>query len=250
MHTIASYKDIFRSTIFFLIHLSIFLFSNQIFVHTKNASKKLKDVMAFNRPIKVIQLPIPIRKEKKYKIGKKKRILSFGFITSDKGIDLLCKAAPLLRDFEIVISGTLNPYAQEKQKEFLESIKDYDKRNVNIKFINRFVSEKEKEELFISSDFVVLPYRIIEQSAVLTEVWSYQKIPICSDVPSFREEIGKDQFGVLFESENPVNLATKIKSLAKNEKKQKIIISNIKKLISKRNFSKIADKYISEIKKI
>ena len=53
-----------------------------------------------------------------------------------------------------------------------------------------------------------MPYRMISQSAVLTELWSYGKIPVASDLAPLKEEIGTE-YGVLFKNEDAQDLKKK-----------------------------------------
>ena len=244
MHAVAPYERGWKAFVFKMVHLSLFLFVDRVFLHTQSAKASLLRKTWKKPKIEVVPIaikPVSGGKEASGKAGK--NLLSFGFISYDKGTDVLCKAMKGLPDVKLTISGSVSPYAMQKQHDYLEGIKGLCSGKKNINLINRYVSEKEKDEMFSKADFFVLPYRFIEQSAVLTEVWGYGKIPICSDVAGFREEID-GKYGVLFKQGDVESLRAAIQDIIKDSKKQKEILSNIEGLIKERSFSASALKLI------
>jgi len=241
MHTVAPYDRGWKAMVFKMIHLSLFLLTDKVFVHTTLAKEKLAKRSWTTPSISVVPLAIPDFP----KTGKadKDGLLLFGFISEDKGIDIACKAVEGL-DVKLTIAGTVNPYAMKKQYKYLEGVKRLCGKNITL--INRYVDEKEKQRLFQNSAIILLPYRSIEQSAVLTEVWAYGKIPICSDIPSFKEEVD-DRYGVLFKEGSAGNLRDKIDSLLHDNKKQHILLANIRKLAKKRSLSSCSRELIEKM---
>jgi len=201
MHTIAPYTSGWKKFVFNLIHLSIFTFTNRLFLHTNNARKKLLAMSWITPQISIVQHSILPQATKQKKLSKKVKLLSFGFITPDKGIDIAINAVKGM-DVSLNIVGSINPYAPKKQLQYFNHIKQMAKEASNVNLTSRFVTEQEKAKLFEEADFVLMPYRIIEQSGILTEVWGFNKIPVASDVAAFKEEIGIS-YGVLFKKNDP-----------------------------------------------
>lgn len=233
---------------FKLAHLIFSFVSMNTFVHTNEVKSKLKFL---GNKVKVVPIPIPIAKQKKIISKKPGRtmLLCFGFITYDKGTDIACKAISKMKDVELFVVGAVYPRATKSHFDCLNKIKGYAKKYKNIHLINRFVSEKEKKDFILKSDFVVLPYRLVNQSAILTEIWSLNKIPIGSNIDALKEEIGDNKYGILFKNEDIIDLRRKIYEIINNKVKQKEIIKNIKELVKRRNFDNIAKLYLKLIKK-
>jgi glycosyltransferase involved in cell wall biosynthesis len=239
MHTVSPYDKGWKAFVFKLVHFTMFFFCKHVFVHTEGAKKKLLS-RSWIKP-KVDVVPIAIDAQAVPKLATGKKLLSFGFISSDKGLDILCKAVHGLH-VDVTIAGSVSPYAMKKQHAFLKNL-EKDCSAENITLINKFVSEEEKEKLFKETDYFVLPYRFIEQSAVLTEVWGYGKIPICSDIPGFKEEIGTEN-GVLFRDGDSESLRGVIENIISNKRKQQKILDSIKKLQKERSFNVCAKKVV------
>ncbi len=233
VHTIAPYNKGWKAWVIRMVHLCLFLFTDKVFLHTQVAKQKLLQSTWIKPSIEVLPIAIPIRQVKQKLSGN--QLMIFGFISSDKGIDLACKAVGGL-DVKLTIAGTVNPYAMKKQYSYLKEIKQLVKGKKNITLINKYTSDKDKDALFRKTDFFLLPYRFIEQSAVMTEVWGYGKIPICSDIPSFKEEV-KDKYGVLFKSGSVADLRQKIKRILGDKKKQQTLLLNINQLAKERSFA-------------
>tara|TARA_Y100000310_G_scaffold172911_1_gene173009 strand:- start:2113 stop:3171 length:1059 start_codon:yes stop_codon:yes gene_type:complete len=245
MHTIVPYESGWKYYLFKLIHLCMFLFCSKVFVHTENAKMKLLKRTWLKPKIGIV--PIAIKPVVDIKMPKQKFpfLLSFGFISQDKGIDVLCNAMDDV-EAKLLISGSISPYAMKKQQDYLEELKKLVMGKENISLNVHYITERQKDDLFRKADFFVLPYRFIEQSAVLTEVWGYGKIPICSDVSGLREEI-KGKYGVLFKNGDAEDLKRVINEIISNPSKQKWILKNIKELVQERSFDVCAGKIIEKM---
>ncbi len=246
MHTIASYKDLLKKTVFLLWNTSFLLYTDVLYVHTKNALRKIKKSSLAAFETRVIPLPIDPKKKRagRKKPGKKVRLLAQGFIAEDKGYHLLIDAFSNKEGYEVRIVGTVNESSMGKQKEYFNQIKEKAKEAKNITIVDRFISEQEKQKELAWADFVVLPYLKTEQSAVLTGVWGSQCIPVCSDIVPFKEEIENNKYGVLFESNNSKDLRRKVEQISQNVKKKKEIEGNIRNLIEKRSFRQLAKEFL------
>jgi len=252
MHTIASYDDIIKKNIFKIINTSVLLFTDNYYLHTKNAIDKIKR-NSFNIPKNIILVPLAIEymnmKQKSNPKNKKKNLLAFGFIVEGKGFELVVKAFGGIKNFNVKIVGAVNPLFMKKQYYYFNKIKMMAKEHKNIEIIEKFIpnNSPEKKKLLQWADFVLLPYIFIEQSAALTTAWGCYKIPICSDIPPFKEEIKKNKYGILFKSNDSTDLRNKVEKVSNNIKVQQEIIDNIKKLVDRRNYKAIAKEYIKTI---
>jgi glycosyltransferase involved in cell wall biosynthesis len=225
------------------------MFTDKVFVHTQNAKNKLLSNTLIKKPVETVAHPILIRntKPKTYTKGKLK-LLCFGFIVWDKGIDVAVKAFGGVKNVSLTIVGSVPQTAMRKQHLFLERIKALTAKYRNVKLINRFVSEEEKAGFYAQCDFVVMPYRFVEQSGIIAEAWSFQRIPICSDIKSLREDTENGRYGILFKAEDVSDLKNKTLTLAKDQKKQKKILTNIKQVIKDRDFDKLSKEFLKRLK--
>ncbi len=246
VHTIVDYSSFIKKSIFRIYNFAMFLLCDRIIVHTKYAGKNLPGAWIFRNKIRIMPLSVPeVKKLKGRKAGKIK-LLCFGFIWHDKGTDIAVRAFGDVENVKLKIVGSINPSANIKQRMFFEKMKNMAKAYNNIEVIDRFVSEEEKEKLYEEADFIVLPYRSISQSAVLTEIWGYGRIPVCSDLAPLREEIGNNEHGILFRREDAQDLKNKVLSAAKSRKMQEKIMGNIKRMAERRSFKETANK-LSEV---
>jgi glycosyltransferase involved in cell wall biosynthesis len=244
MHTVVPYTDFVKKNIFTLYHSLMLLFVDKVIMHTKTAEKKLVARTLVKKPIVIFPMPIPVKKIKAKKSkNKQKTLVCFGFVAIDKGLDIALKAFGGMKGVTLKIIGTVNPASMKKQHDYYDRIKEMAKQFDNVVIIDRFVSDKEKQWFFDEADFFILPYRFIEQSAILTDVWSCAKIPICSDIKPLKEQVGGKN-GVLFKSEDPGDLRRKFISINNDKKRQRTIINNIKKLVKQRSFDSVAEKFM------
>ena len=253
IHTIVPYTDFIKKSIFTAYHSVMLLFVDKVIMHAKTAEEKLLERTFVKRPVVLLPMPLLVRNpgakkfEHKIETGHKKRILiCFGFVNIDKGVDIAVKAFGGMNGVTLKIVGSVNPTSMKKQFVYYDKIKKEAKKFNNIIVIDRFISEEEKELLFKEADFFILPYRFIEQSAILTDVWSYAKIPICSDIKPLKEQI-ENKYGVLFKSEHPHDLRKTFVNIDNDKKRQKIIVNSIRKLIKQRSFDNYSKRLLPKL---
>lgn len=137
-------------------------------------------------------------------------VLFFGQIKKVKGIDILLQSinhvVDLNQNIEFVIAG--RPW-----KDNLKNYEDYiSKNNISsfIKLNASFIAEDQLPYYFQSADMGILPYKKIYNSEVLLNFLSYKLPVLCSDLPVFSEIISDKENGLIFKSEDSLDLANKI----------------------------------------
>lgn len=250
MHTIAKYNDFLKRTIFKLWNSSFLLFTDRLYIHTDYAAKKIKKETFF-QPRNTSLLNIPIEhKRKKFgaiREGNVKNLLAQGFMAEDKGYHLIVDAFGGEKGYKVKIAGTVNESSMKKQHDYFDMIKKKAMKYDNIEIIDKFLSEKEKDEVIEWCDFIMLPYTKTEQSANLTTAWSFYKIPICSDIIPLKEEVKDNKYGILFKNNDSSNLKRVLDQYKDNVDVQKEIIENIKKLVDERSYKQMAKKFIETL---
>jgi glycosyltransferase involved in cell wall biosynthesis len=108
-------------------------------------------------------------------------ILFFGLIRPYKGVDVLLKAFRTVSEAELWIVG--RPLGVSLAE--LEELARRAPRRV--RFVSRFVADRELPAYFRRADLVVLPYRDAEQSGVLYTALAFGKPTIVTDVGGFGE---------------------------------------------------------------
>lgn len=196
----------------------LYKYCDRIIVHNAFSKQALQHKFP-DLAIKIIphgnfhHLPKAISHEyslEKWKILDGKYLLFFGQIKKVKGLDILIQAMQELdENIHLIIAGKNRDGAIDYYQQLIAS----SHLQHRFSFFNRFISDVERNELFQICDVLILPYKKIFQSGVMQMAISY-KIPIiASSLQAFKEIIGDDENGWIFESENAKDLAKKINML-------------------------------------
>ena len=157
-----------------------------------------------------------------------------------KGVDILIEAIPIvlksIPNLSVCIAGS-GP--QENELKYLVrrlNLEDH------VKFLG-FISDEEKYQYYKACKLVVVPSRWDCQPAALFDAAASEKPVIASDMsnPGIIEE-GKT--GLIFESEDVEDLASKIIVLLKDEKLREEIGKAAKEKVKQYDWSKVAERYI------
>lgn len=144
-------------------------------------------------------------------------ILFFGQIKTVKGLEVLLRAAELLkkenRSFHLVIAGKPWDYTVENIEHLVHEHGLLDVTTLNLKFIEESVMDS----LFSNAHVIVLPYKEIFNSAVLKLAASKKRAVMVSDVPVFTEVIKNNINGVTFRMDDHLDLASKLSALTKKD---------------------------------
>ena len=144
----------------------------------------------------------------------KKRLLFFGSIRRNKGLDLLLRAAVDLPGFGITIAGPPDEKVYV-QTEILPRIKSLREAGMNIDLFDRFVPDNEVGRIFTSHSAIVLPYTksFMAQSGVAFMALAYELPMIASEAGGLRDLMNEFKVGVTFADYTPVGLANAVRSL-------------------------------------
>ena len=143
-----------------------------------------------------------------------KRLLFFGAIRRDKGLDLLLRAAESLRDYHITIAGEPVEPAYF-QTEILPQVRRLQSVGMRIDLLDRFVSDEEVGTLFATHSAIVLPYTsgFASQSGVLFMALAYGVPVVASEVGGLRDIFSQFKVGATFKEPTPEQLVAAIGSL-------------------------------------
>lgn len=205
--------------------------ADHIFVHTDKM--KLELIEAFGtEEARVTVIPFGINNavpntpltpsEAKQRLGLRegeKAILFFGRITPYKGLEYLITAFRQIltrcSDYRLIIAG--RPYNCES---YWNTIRESIREDVNrgqIVLRSEFIPDDQTEIYFKAADVLVLPYRNIYQSGVLFLGHSFGLPVLAADVGSLKDDIVEGKTGFVFNSEDPVNLASTIENYFAND---------------------------------
>jgi glycosyltransferase involved in cell wall biosynthesis len=174
---------------------------------------------------KVIQSFLPLKSLRDNKVSQtlalkkldikkpKLLLLFFGFIRDYKGLDILLEALNHVSelDIKLLIAGE----CYTKNDRYKNMIEKYELHNMII-WHNSYIPEDSIKYYFSACDVVVLPHRKISQSGIIPIAYEFNKLVVCSDIPSFKENIVDKKTGYLFEKNNSLCLSNKIKYIYSN----------------------------------
>lgn len=164
-------------------------------------------------PLALPKPPTNDRVRKKLARMKRDGYLLFGFagrFVEEKGFDILFAAIPAIvkkiPNARFIYAGQINI----SYERFFEKHKAAYIRVAPFVTSLGFVSDPELVSFYQSLDYVVVPSRSDAFPLVQAEAASQGAIPITADIPGARTLIQDTQYGLLFQKENPEDLANKV----------------------------------------
>jgi len=189
----------------------------------------------FTHKAKNFIVPMPMTKTVNKSLDKitqlrKKHQLIIGLsgrFVEEKGFDLLFKAIPKLttKNIHFVFAGEKNMGYEDF---FSQHQQLYNQVKKEITFLGLLAGD-ELERFYFSIDALVMPSRSDCFGLVQAEAAKYDKPVIVSNIVGGRDMVEVTNFGEIAETENPVSLAEKIDSFAKNKHSYKKYLPNVKK---------------------
>ncbi|MDE6284595.1 MAG: glycosyltransferase, partial [Bacilli bacterium] len=167
-------------------------------------------------------------------------VLFIGRFTPYKGLRLFYEATKELasKGYHFVVAGSGND----------EAIEDL-KRIPNFTIINRYLSNRDFVELVERSSFIVCPYTSMSQSGIPQTAFVFNKPIIATDLDGFKEIIQNGRNGLLFSSNNKLELSEYINLLIENNSYLNELIEGVgmfEKLFPKYSWKEITETYIKD----
>jgi len=225
-----------------------FLSINNFLVMSDDSKFKLKNLVGSNS--KIVKSFLPLKTNLKSSISKKDAckklkiknppkllLLFFGFIREYKGLDILINALKSLKNLDVKLLIAGESYIKTNK------IKDLIKNN-NLSDIviwhKKYIPNDEINIYFSASDLIVLPYRKISQSGIIPMAYHFNKIVVCSNLPSLTDHVIENQTGYFFKDNNSDDLSAILTEIYHNHNftQSKEYINEYKNKFSFDNFSK------------
>lgn len=233
---------------------------DKIFVHTDQAKNILvKQCKVQSGKITVIPLGVTVQKRPKIVATvKPTRVLYFGYIHPDKGIDVLINSLPHIRDSDpslfssinIRIAGSVRPrqgifrlfgfHDDSYFKKIHNLVEELHLEN-SVAFTG-YTADKDIDELFTGSRVIVLPYRNVEQSAVLNLALGMGRPIIASNIGGLAEVLGKA--GILIEPDNPEALAKALIKVLRDDNLSKKTVKGYAEIVNNQSLDKAVSQYL------
>ncbi len=175
-------------------------------------------------------------------ISKKTVLTIFGFVSPNKGHDLVIDILTELGEecILIIAGGTKN----KEQIEYINSLKakiSTLQLENRVKFLD-FVDEKELPIVACASDIFLYPYRWIVASAALNLALSYEIPTITSDIDYFKEIKNEYHCIELFKNDDRDDLLQKIYGLLESAEKQKYLQNKCRYFLKKTSWTAVGGK--------
>lgn len=233
-----------------LYHLEKFLIRRCDHVITVNSSiaKELSTRYSIRKPTVIYNCPFHELSNNQPFSNKKIKIIYQGGYAAGRGLEEVIKAADHIpENCEIYLRGV------DRHGTYVEYLKDMVKNHCshgNIFFIPA-VAMDEMISSLDGFDIGIIPYKAVNYNNYLAtpnKLFEYMMagLPIlASDFPEMRNFVSHNEIGLLFNPENPLDIASKISSMVSNIEKLKTVSKKCKILAAKRyNWNKQGEKLI------
>jgi glycosyltransferase involved in cell wall biosynthesis len=191
-----------------------------LFVHTPRLADELKRFLGPGHPpIEITPhgvwsqrdstppLPLPDRMDRK-------RLLFFGSIRRNKGLDLLLRAAGQLPDYSITIAGEAEDRAYLNER-ILPLLAELRQGGAKIDWRDGFTPEEQVLPLLKDHSAIVMPYTrdFVSQSGVVFLAMAGEMPVVATDVGGLRDLFDEFSIGVSFQDHTPEALAAAVRRL-------------------------------------
>lgn len=191
-----------------------------LFVHTERLAGELSELLGKPHPPihvsphgtwtvhQTVNAP-PVEERMRWK-----RLLFFGTIRRNKGLDLFLNAAEELPGFSITVAGESND-PRYLDGEIMPQVNRLRGRGVPVDLRLRFTPEAEVGPLFASHSAIVLPYtrKFMAQSGVVFLALAHELPVVASEVGGLRDLFSEYEIGQTFADLTPRGLAGAVKTL-------------------------------------
>jgi alpha-maltose-1-phosphate synthase len=146
-----------------------------------------------------------------------KRILFFGEVRKNKGLEYLIQAEPLIskrfNNYTICIAGRFTNEPGNNYEYYAKKMSNKSRYEI----FNRYIANSEVAEIIENSDIVVLPYTSASQSGVLALAFGFGKPVVATDTGSIGEILEHGKTGLLVPPSDSVALADAISEILLND---------------------------------
>ena len=228
------YRNLPFARLFILFHNIFYLCADRMMVHTRYHRE------LFWKSLQKRTVIIPFGTESFPQVKTKKHtVLMQGFINTWKGHDLAVQAISIVResvpDVVLIIAGKIHNRRYWKSVE--RKIKELGIEH-NVDLMTGFIPTNVFQRLIAQSEIVVMPYKRITMSAILSDVVGHAKPCVLSDLPSFRDYTkGK---AIYFKAGDSNDLARKLSALLRSDADKKKMIRFFQKLAGEYSWPMIA----------
>jgi glycosyltransferase involved in cell wall biosynthesis len=191
-----------------------------LFVHTQLLARQLGEVLGERRPPIHVSphgtwtVRRPVQTPSIHERLSWNRLLFFGTIRRNKGLDLLLKAAEELPEFSITVAGETGDY-EYFNGTIMPQVRKLQARGMSVDVQLRFTPEDEVGPLFARHSAIVLPYtpKFAAQSGVAFLALAHQLPVVASEVGGLRDLLGEYEIGSTFADLSPAGLAGAVRRL-------------------------------------
>ncbi len=143
-------------------------------------------------------------------------VLFFGALRHHKGIDVLLRAAALLRRDGMGVRTVIAGVPSVDPGPYLDLARELDLDDA-VEFRLGYVPDEAVPTYFRAASVVVLPYRVIDQSGVAVSAISLGRAVVATRVAGLAELVGESDAGLLVPVDDPQATADAIKRLLTDE---------------------------------
>jgi glycosyltransferase involved in cell wall biosynthesis len=147
-----------------------------------------------------------------------KRLLFFGMIRRNKGLDLILKAMPLLPEFSLTIAG--ETFDRDYfRRDVLPVIRQLQASGARIELQNHFIADDAIAPLFASHSAILLPYTsgFVAQSGVAFMALAHELPIVASNAGGLGALMSEYQVGRVFSKPTADALAHEVRSLFRDD---------------------------------
>lgn len=240
--------------------------ANRVVVMSHHAVEFLEDIYDVPKEkIAYIEHGVPDYKfsqpeaKKEFKLDKRKVLLTFGFVSRNKGIETAIKALPevVKKHPEVlyVVLGKTHPhvlhYVGEEYRNYLiQLVSELDLEN-NVVFIDKFASQPELFKYLYAADIYLTPY--LNEAQITSGTLSYAVgvgCPVVSTPYWHAVELLADDRGILFDFSNHAQLADILIDLLDHAEKRLRLSRNAYEYGREITWPKIGAKYNNLVKEV
>ena len=202
-----------------------------LFVHTERLAGELAKFLGAGHP------PITVVPHGVWTVGdgdatervgmgerlKSRRLLFFGAIRRNKGLEVLLRAMPLLPGYRLTVAG--EPCDSEYfNTTVLPLVRSLRESGVEVDLLDRFIPEEEVGTLFAAHSAIVLPYtkQFVAQSGVVFMALAHGVPVVASRAGGLHELLGEFPIGTTFDDDSPQAVAAAVTRLHSEEHRDEL----------------------------